>query len=1511
MHCESSRASSVGHSVTAIEARGRTRHWLRRVVLMASCLALPALAAAAPVISSLTPTSGAVGASVTIAGSGFGSTQGTSTVKFNATTATVTSWSATSIVATVPSGATTGSVVVRVSNVNSNGVTFTVVAAPSITSLSPTSGAVSASVTITGTNFGATQGSSTVKFNGTTATVTSWSATSIVTTVPSGATTGTVVVRAAGVNSNGVTFTVVPAPSITSLSPTSGPVATSVTITGTNFGATQGSSTVKFNGTTATPTSWSATSIVAPVPSGATTGTVVVRAAGVNSNGVTFTVVPTPTISTLSPTSGAVGASVTITGTNFGATQGTSTVKFNGTTATPTSWSATSIVAPVPSGATTGNVVVTVNAVPSNGKPFTVVGPPTITPPLSPSAGGILTQVVITGTNFGATQGTSTVKFTATTAGIFSWSATSITAQVPSSLPLGDASVTVTVASQTSNAVTYTVLPTPSVSSVSPNPAPIGAVVTMTGTKFGASQGTSTVSFNGTLATQINSWSDTQIQAVVPAGASTGTIVVTVNGVQSLSATSLRVRPTLFSLNPTTGRITDVITITGNAFQATQGFGEKVTFNGTLATPTSWSDTSITVPVPAGATTGNVVVQVFNSTNLSNPLPFTVIPPPALTAVTPPAAHVNDPVTIVGTNFGAVQGTSTITFNGVTATPTSWSDTQIVTAVPSAATTGNVIVTVASQPSNGKPFTVIFPGSITGTITRATGGTAVAGASVQAILTGVVKGSTTSAANGTYSIASLDPASYEVRVTATGFSPEVGSTAVANGGTSTVNVALSQPGSVSGTVTAATGGTPIAGAAVTIYLGPMPKASTSTNGSGSYAVTNLHPGAYTVQAADVGFRTKETGATISENANTTSNLALDPAGTAPVQYVYDELNRLVSVIDPSGDAAHYNYDAVGNILSIARSGSNTVSISEFTPNSGPVGSSVTINGTGFSTATANTVTFGAAQTTAVATTANKLTVTVPATASGQVPIGISNTLGSATSAALFTLTAAASGGPPTITGFSPAVWDGTSALTINGTNFDATPANDRINLNVAFAAASAATTSTLTVAVPSAAASGRISVATVAGTVTSANDFYIPPPGYAAASLQSTGRVTVGGSQTISLNGNTFAMRLFDAVPGHRVSAYFTNVTLSGSAAMYDPYGRLVHSTGLNWPFVPFLDAVTAVPGTYTLLVSASGAGDATFTLYDIVDKTGTITPDGSVKTATIDIPGQNALYTFSTTQAGRYSLVAGGNSIGGSVSIGDVRGQQLGSTSIGIFSNLLEPIALPAGSYTVGVDYGGAATGDEAIALYAVPDDVTGTLTPTVAGASTMADLTVPGRNAIYTLGMPVNSRVALLVGAGPLGSVSVLNGGTTVTGGSITVVATFIEPWAFAGGQTIKVDPNGSSTGNVTLVAYDVPPDSTGTVTIGGAGVNVPLSAGQNGTLTFTPSSNQSVTVHVTSNNMGVTTVSLLDSGGQTLASGTSLFGGFDLSSANVAAGSTYTVRVDPSGAGSGSLTISISNP
>src|SRR3989454_929734 len=75
----------------------------------------------------------------------------------------------------------------------------------------------------------------------------------------------------------GDTAAVTPAPTITSFAPTSGPVGTPVTITGTNF---TGASAVRFNGTSANFTATSSTSISATVPSGATTGPLSVTTPG-------------------------------------------------------------------------------------------------------------------------------------------------------------------------------------------------------------------------------------------------------------------------------------------------------------------------------------------------------------------------------------------------------------------------------------------------------------------------------------------------------------------------------------------------------------------------------------------------------------------------------------------------------------------------------------------------------------------------------------------------------------------------------------------------------------------------------------------------------------------------------------------------------------------------------------------------------------------------------------------------------------------------------------------------------------------------------------------------------------------------------------------------------------------------------------------------------------------------------------------------------------------------------
>lgn len=321
-----------------------------------------------PTITSFTPTAGVVGTTVTITGTNFSTTPANNTVRFNGTTATVTASTATTITTSVPSGATTGKITVTIgANTATSATDFTVTSVlPSITSFTPSSGPVGNAVTITGTNFSTTAANNTVRFNGTTASVTTSTATSITTSVPSGASTGKITVTVGANTATSVadfTVTIPVPPTITSFTPSSGPIGNIVTITGTNFSTMPANNTVRFNGTTASVMASTATSITTSVPSGATTGKITVTV-GVNTASsvadFTVTIVPSPTIISFTPIRGPIGNVVTITGTNFSPMSANNTVTFNGTTTSVSASTATSITTTVPIGATTGKITVTV-----------------------------------------------------------------------------------------------------------------------------------------------------------------------------------------------------------------------------------------------------------------------------------------------------------------------------------------------------------------------------------------------------------------------------------------------------------------------------------------------------------------------------------------------------------------------------------------------------------------------------------------------------------------------------------------------------------------------------------------------------------------------------------------------------------------------------------------------------------------------------------------------------------------------------------------------------------------------------------------------------------------------------------------------------------------------------------------------------------------------------------------------------------------------------------------------
>ncbi len=159
---------------------------------------------------------------------------------------------------------------------------------PVINSIAPNPAAPGGSVTVSGSNFGS---NGTVTLNGAALTASGWSDGSIVVALPSDASSGPLVVTVGEMASLPFALTIQTSPIIENLSPSSGVPGTSVTISGSNFGAVQGSSSVTFAGAVLTSVSWSDTAIVATVPDGAITGDFVVTAGGQTSNPATFTVV--------------------------------------------------------------------------------------------------------------------------------------------------------------------------------------------------------------------------------------------------------------------------------------------------------------------------------------------------------------------------------------------------------------------------------------------------------------------------------------------------------------------------------------------------------------------------------------------------------------------------------------------------------------------------------------------------------------------------------------------------------------------------------------------------------------------------------------------------------------------------------------------------------------------------------------------------------------------------------------------------------------------------------------------------------------------------------------------------------------------------------------------------------------------------------------------------------------------------------------------------------------------
>ena len=214
------------------------------------------------------------------------------------------------------------------------------------------------------------------------------------------------------------------------------------------------------------------------------------------------------------------------------------------------------------------------------------------------------------------------------------------------------------------------------ISRLDPDSGFVDAEVRIHGSNFGDRTGA--VTFNGLTASPIQ-WNDQTIRVRVPEEATTGPVVVTTAGGQSSAGVAFSVTPPpsgpiISKLEPDSGLVDTEVKIHGSNF----GTSGTVTFNGTTASTTGWASDEIQTRVPATATTGLVVVTVDGEPSAG--VTFTVtIPAPVISRLDPNSGLVDANVTIEGSNFGT---SGTVTFNGTTASTTSWDADEIQTTVP-------------------------------------------------------------------------------------------------------------------------------------------------------------------------------------------------------------------------------------------------------------------------------------------------------------------------------------------------------------------------------------------------------------------------------------------------------------------------------------------------------------------------------------------------------------------------------------------------------------------------------------------------------------------------------------------------------------------------------------------------------------------------------------------------------------------------------------------------------------
>ncbi|MGC7402303.1 IPT/TIG domain-containing protein [Pandoraea pneumonica] len=1252
---------------------------------------------------------------------------------------------------------------------------------PTLARLSTNSGSTTGGepVTLTGTNF---VSGATVSFGGTLSpSVVVNNPTTITATTPAhvGGTVN-VVVNTSGTGgggggsatlTNGFTF-IAPLPTVTSLFPTGGSNAggTSVTITGTNFtgatgvnfGATPATNVVVVSNTTITATSPAGT---APVDVTVTTSA---GTSAVNAPNDRFTYAPT--VTGVSPSSGAMsgGGAATITGTGF--TNATS-VTFGPNAALPyTIVNDTTITVPsVPGGTGTIDVKVTnsagISAINASDQ-YTYLAAPTVTS-VAPNVGqaGVGTTVTIRGTGF-STGGAPTVKFGATQAtGVTALNDTTMVA----TSPFGAAStVDVTVTNTNGTSATsandqFTFVGVPSITSLGTTEGPLagGTSVTINGSGLKTA---SAVKFGTVNATSFTVNSDGQITATAPAGSSAGLVDVTVTTIGGTSPTSsadqfnYRAVPTVTGVSPTSGLAagSDAVVISGSGFTS----ASTVKFGGVSATNVVFnSSNQLAVRSPPGTGTVDVTVTTTGGTSATNASDqFTYKPVPVVTglSVTSGGMTGNTKTIITGTGF---TGTVGVTFGGSPASSFNIdSDTQLTVYSPSGPSgTVDVVVTTpngTSATSASSKFTYYPTPTIAGVFPNsapATGGTAV-------VISGTnfVSGSTTVSFGGAFVTPSV--------VTQTSM---------------TVTAPAGTPGPATITVNAP-GGTATQSGSFTYTAVPVVTSLSPTTGplAGGATVTILGSGFTGASSVSFG------ATTVTPTVNSDSQITV----TAPSKTGAGTVDVTVTV--PGGGTSATNLNAKFTYAAVPA----TTTIA---PASGPAagGTTVTISGTGFTNATAVMFATGFGTNLNVVSD-TQLTVKAPSgTAGSTADVTVMTPGGTSPPNPSVRYTFIA---PPVVTGLSatggPSA--GGTTVTITGSGFTGVTA---VTFGgVAGTAVNFISDTQITAVSPAGAGTVDVNVTTPGGVSASgsASKFtYVGPPAVTGLSVTAG---PLGGGTILKISGTGFTGT--NAVSfGAAVATAFnvdsdtqiTATTPVGSAGIVDvrvttPGGTSAIAAADKYTYVagPLLTLATpsggpASGGTTVTLTGANFVVGSTTVTFGGVAATGVTVSSATSLTATTPAGTAGAVDVVVTTPGGSRPLANGFTyyAVPAVSAISPTTGPTAGGTSVVItgtgFSNV------------TAVSFGGtAATG------FTVNSTTQITATsPAGTGAVDVRVTTLGGTSATVSADQFTYAGTPTVTSVTP-------NNGLTTGGTAVTITGT-----GFTGATAVKFGTNNAST--VTVVS------------------------------------------------------------------------------------------------------------